>query len=182
MRLLGISGSLRRGSYNAVLLDAAAAECPTDVEFVVWRGLADVPAYNEDADVAPPPLPVAELRAEIERADAMLIATPEYNASVPGALKNALDWASRPYPANALRRKRVAVVGASTGLFGAVWAQAELRKVLSTMGASVIEAGVSVPGAHSAFTTDGRLREPQPALALRRIVHELLEETVERAA
>ena len=88
---------------------------PDDVEFVVWRGLADVPAYNEDVDVVPAPRPVAALRVEIERADAVLIATPEYNASVPGALKNALDWASRPYAANVLRHKRVAVIGASTG-------------------------------------------------------------------
>ena len=182
MRLLGISGSLRRGSYNALLLDAAAAECPSDVEFVVWRGLADIPAYDEDLDLTLPPRPVAVLRAEIERADAMLIATPEYNASVPGALKNALDWASRPYAANVLRHKRVAVIGASTGLFGAVWAQAELRKVLRTMGASVLEAGLSVSAAQSAFTAEGRLREPELARALRRIVHELLEETVERAA
>jgi len=182
MRLLAISGSLRRGSYNAALLDAAAADCPTGVEFVVWRGLADLPAYDEDIDVEPAPRPVAALRAEIERADALLIATPEYNASVPGALKNALDWASRPYSANPLRHKRVAVVGASTGLFGAVWAQAELRKVLQTMGASVLEAGLSVPDAHSAFTAEARLREPALALALRRIVRELVEETVERAA
>jgi chromate reductase, NAD(P)H dehydrogenase (quinone) len=182
MRILAISGSLRRGSYNAALLAAAAAERPPGVEFVVWRGLAGVPAYDEDRDVEPAPRPVAALRAEIERADAVLIATPEYNASVPGALKNALDWASRPYSANPLRHKRVAVIGASTGLFGAVWAQAELRKVLKTTGASVIEAGLSVPAAHSAFTTDGRLREPELALALRRIVHELLEETAQRAA
>jgi chromate reductase len=182
MRLLAISGSLRRGSYNAALLDAAAAERPTGVEFVVWRGLADVPAYDEDADVEPAPRPVAALRAEIQRADAVLVATPEYNASVPGALKNALDWASRPYAANPLRHKRVAVIGASTGLFGAVWAQAELRKVLRTMGAAVLEAGLSVPAAHSAFTADGRLREPELALALRRIVQALVEEAVERAA
>ena len=182
MRLLAISGSLRRGSYNASLLDAAAAECPTGVEFLVWHGLADVPAYDEDIDVEPAPRPVAALRAEIDRADAVLIATPEYNASVPGALKNALDWVSRPYPRNPLRHKRVAVIGASTGLFGAVWAQAELRKVLRTMGASVLEAGVSVPTAHEAFGADGRLRDPESALALRRIVQTLLDETVERAA
>ena len=182
MRLLAISGSLRRDSYNATLLDAAAAECPTGVEFVLWRGLADVPAYDEDMDVEPAPVPVAALRAEIQRADALLIATPEYNASVPGARKNALDWASRPYAANPLRHTRVAVIGASTGLFGAVWAQAELRKVLQTMGASVLEAGLSVPSAPSAFSADGRLREIELALALRRIVHELVEETVERAA
>ena len=182
MRLFAISGSLRRGSYNAALLDAAADERPTGVDFVVWRGLPDVPAYDEDTDVEPAPRPVAALRAEIERADAVLIATPEYNASVPGALKNALDWASRPYSANPLRHKRVAVIGASTGLFGAVWAQAELRKVLRAMGASVLDAGLSVPAAHSAFTADGRLREPELAPVLRRIVHALLEETVERAA
>ena len=130
MRLLAISGSLRSGSHNTELLRAAGADLPEDVEFVLWSGLADIPAYDWDLDVAPPPRPVAELRAEIERSDAVLIATPEYNSSVPGALKNALDWASRPYPGNVLRRKRVAVVGASTGLFGALAAQAELRKVL----------------------------------------------------
>jgi chromate reductase len=182
MRLFAISGSLRRGSYNAALLAAAAAERPTGVEFVIWSGLADVPAYDEDIDVEPAPRPVAELRAAIERADAVLIATPEYNASVPGALKNALDWASRPYAMNPLRDKRVAVIGASTGLFGGVWAQAELRKVLTTMGASVIDSELSVPAAHSAFTGDGRLRDPELALALRQVVQELVEEVVERAA
>jgi chromate reductase len=182
MRLLGISGSLRRGSYNAALLDAAAAECPGHIELVVWTRLADLPAYDEDLDTVTAPLPVAELRAEIERADAVLIATPEYNASVPGALKNALDWASRPYATNVLRKKRVAVIGASTGVFGALAAQAELRKVLNVIGASVLDAALPVPLAHAAFTVDGRLREPELALALRRIMHELLGELVERAA
>jgi chromate reductase, NAD(P)H dehydrogenase (quinone) len=182
MRLLGISGSLRRGSYNAALLGAAAAECPGHIEFVVLKSLADLPAYDEDIDTVTPPLPVAALRAEIERADAVLIATPEYNASIPGALKNALDWASRPYATNVLRKKRVAVIGASTGLFGALVAQAELRKVLNVIGASVLDAALSVPLAHTAFTGDGRLREPDLALALRGIVHELLEELVGRAA
>ena len=182
MRLLAISGSLRRGSYNTALLDAAAAECPADVEFVVWHGLADIPAYDEDLDTVPPPLPVAALRAEIDRADTVLIATPEYNASIPGALKNVLDWASRPYAANVLRNKRVAVIGASTGLLGALAAQAELRKVLETIGATVLETALPVPLARTAFTADGRLREPELALALRRTVHELLEQTVERAA
>ena len=182
MRLLAISGSLRRGSYNAALLEAAAAGCPPDVEFVVWRDLAGLPAYDEDLDAVPPPAPVAALRAEIERADAVLTATPEYNGSVPGALKNALDWASRPYATNVLRRKRVAVIGASTGLFGALAAQAELRRVLNVIGAHVVEATVAVPLAHTAFTADGRLGEPKLALALRRAVHALVEEPVERAA
>ena len=158
MRLLAISGSLRRGSYNAALLDAAAAECPTDVEFVVWRGLADVPAYDEDIDITPAPRPVAALRAEIERADAVLIATPEYNASVPGALKNALDWASRPVMTNVFRGKPVAVIGASTGAFGAVWAQAETRKVLGLIGARVVPVELAV--GHAAE----RLAEPNAEL------------------
>ncbi len=114
MRLLAISGSLRRDSYNSALLQAAAAACPRAAEFVIWRGLADIPAYDEDLDHTPPPA-VTELREEIARAHAVLIATPEYNGSIPGALKNALDWASRPFPDNCLRRKPVAVIGASTG-------------------------------------------------------------------
>ena len=181
-RVVAMSGSLRRGSYNAALIDAAAAECPAHVEFRVWGGLAGIPAYDEDLDTVPPPLPVAALRAEIERADAVLIATPEYNAGIPGALKNALDWVSRPFPHNCLRAKPVAVVGASTGLFGAAWAQAELRKVLTTIGASVIDTGLSVHATDTAFTADGRLREPAMAAALRVLVRDLLERTVRRAA
>ena len=104
MRILAISGSLRRGSYNGALLEAAAAECPADVEFVVWRGLADLPAFDEDLETAPEPLSVATLKGEIARSDAVLISTPEYNASVPGALKNALDqsykeWNRKPFTA-----------------------------------------------------------------------------------
>jgi chromate reductase len=102
---------------------------------------------------------VAAFLAEIDEADALLIATPEYNASVPGALKNALDWASRPFPDNALRGKPVAVVGASTGLFGAVWAQAEARKVLETIGADVLDHELPVGQAHIAFGDDGGLTD-----------------------
>src|SRR5712691_7018107 len=123
MRLLAISGSLRRGSYNSALLDPAAADCPSEVEFYVWRDLARIPSYSEDHDGVP--RAVTGLRDEIARSDAVLIATPEYNASVPGALKNALDWASRPFPANSLRNKPVAVVGASRGILGGGWGQKE---------------------------------------------------------
>ena len=111
-----------------------------------------------------------------------MIATPEYNASIPGALKNALDWASRPFPDNCLRGKPVAVIGASTGLFGAVWAQAELRKVLNTIGAAVLDSELPVPAAHTAFTTDGRLRDPAVAAALRALVHDLVDRTLALAA
>lgn len=179
-RLVAISGSLRRGSFNSTLLAAAAAECPPSVEVVTWRGLADIPAFDEERAPAPPP--VAVLRDELARADAVLIATPEYNASVPGALKNALDWASRPFPRNCLFGKPAAVIGASTGAFGAVWAQAEVRKVLKVIGASVLETGLCVPAADTAFTVDGRLRDPRLAAQLRTIVRELLAHGMSRAA
>ena len=130
MRILGISGSFRRDSHNTRLLRAAAELLPPGAELWLFDGLADLPPYCEDADTHPAPAAVEYLREAIESADALLIATPEYNASIPGVLKNAIDWASRPFPDNALRDKPVAVIGASTGLFGAVWAQADLRKVL----------------------------------------------------
>ena len=182
MRVVGISGSLRAGSHNTALLAAAAASLPAGVEFREWRGLALLPAYDEDGDGRHVPPAVAALRRTIGAADAVLIATPEYNGSIPGVLKNALDWASRPFPDNCLRGKPVAVVGASTGMFGAVWAQAELRKVLGTIGASVLDAQLVVPAAHAAFTPDGRLRDPALAMALRHLVRSLLEAPARRAA
>ena len=93
------------------------------------------------------PRPVHWLREEIGAADAILFATPEYNHSIPGHLKNALDWVSRPHMTNTLRNKPVAVIGASTGMFGAVWAQAELRKVLAAIGARVVDREVPIPAA-----------------------------------
>jgi chromate reductase len=172
MRLLAISGSLRRTSYNSALLDAAA-QYGRGVDFAFWSGLDTIPAYSEDIDGTPPA--VALLKDEIAEADAVLFATPEYNASVPGGLKNALDWVSRPFAANPLRGKHVAVVGASQGAFGAAWAQAELRKILQTIGAHVEERGLFLAHAQHAFTPDGRLRDPQQAAALTSILETLLE-------
>lgn len=160
MRILGISGSLRRGSHNRKLLRAAAASLPSGAELVEWDGLAGLPAFDEDLESAPPTA-VRAFREVVDGADALLIATPEYNASLPGALKNALDWASRPYPDNVLRDKPSAVVGASTGLFGAVWAQAEARKVLGASGARVLDAELPVGIADGAFTADGELADPE---------------------
>ena len=130
MRVLGISGSLRRDSYNRQLLRAAAGLLPPEVELVLFEGLKAIPPFDED-DERTSALAVRRWRGAITNADALLFATPEYNSSIPGALKNAIDWASRPSAAAALRNKPSAVIGASTGMFGAVWAQAELRKVLS---------------------------------------------------
>jgi chromate reductase, NAD(P)H dehydrogenase (quinone) len=157
MRILAISGSLRRGSHNTSLLRAAGELLPPDAELVLWDGLKGVPPYDQDDDVEPAPPAVAELRRAVAAADAVLIATPEYNSSVPGALKNALDWASRPVATNVFRSKPVAVIGSSAGMFGAVWAQAELRKVLAAMGARVAEVEVAVGHAAEKFDEEGRL-------------------------
>jgi chromate reductase len=142
---------------------------------VEWDGLAGLPAYDEDLEAMAPPA-VRAFRAEVEDADAILIATPEYNASIPGALKNALDWASRPFPDNVLRDKPAAVVGASTGLFGAVWSQAEVRKVLKASGAAVLESELPVGLADSAFTEDGELADPELASRLEDLAGDLVRE------
>jgi chromate reductase, NAD(P)H dehydrogenase (quinone) len=171
--VLGISGSLRANSFNTALLRAAARLLPPAARMPLYTDLALVPPYSEDHDAEPAPRPVERLRSLIAAADALLIATPEYNASIPGQLKNALDWASRPYPDNALRRKPVAVVGVSTGLFGAVWAQAELRKVLATAGADVLDDEVAIGSAHDAFDRDLALTDRELSTRLGHILVEL---------
>ncbi len=176
MRILAISGSLRRDSHNTMLLRAAAELLPADVELVFWEGLRDVPPYDEDDDVEPAPPAVAALREAVAGADAVLIATPEYNSSIPGALKNALDWASRPIATNAFRNKPVAVIGSSVGMFGAVWAQAELRKVLAAMGARVADVEVAVGHATEKFDADGRLLDDDVREQLRDAISTLLAE------
>jgi chromate reductase len=173
MRVLAISGSLRRDSHNTRLLRAVAELLPPPAELAFFEGLRDVPPYDEDDDVDPAPTAVQNLRDEIEAADAVLFATPEYNSSIPGQLKNAIDWASRPFPDNALRNKPVAVIGASTGSFGAVWAQAELRKVLGTTGARVIDVELSVGQAPDHFDADGRLTSEETRAGLRHVLNSL---------
>jgi chromate reductase, NAD(P)H dehydrogenase (quinone) len=184
MRILGISGSLRRGSHNRRLLRAAGDALPPGADLAEWDGLRDLPAFDEDLESTPPPA-VQDLLDAIEQADGILIATPEYNASLPGALKNALDWASRPFPDNVLRDKPAAVIGASTGLFGAVWAQAEVRKVLKTSGAHVLESELPVGMADMAFDEEGGLADPELAARLQDLVSDLAREVaapVEQAA
>ena len=149
MKVLAISGSLRRDSYNTRLLHTIAELASDRVEVVVWDGLKDVPPYDEDDESDPGPPAVAALREAIADADAVLFATPEYNRSIPGQLKNALDWLSRPLDRSPLRNKPVSVIGASQGAFGAVWAQAELRKVLGALGARVVDDELSVGHVHA---------------------------------
>jgi chromate reductase len=170
MRILAISGSLRPGSHNASLLRAAGELLSPLDTLELWEGLREVPPYDQDDDVEPAPPAVAALRAAVASADAVLIATPEYNSSIPGALKNALDWASRPIATNVFRNKPVAVIGSSAGMFGAVWAQAELRKVLAAMGARVAEVEVAVGRSQDRFDEEGNLLDDE--------VRELLRDTL----
>ncbi len=168
MRVLGISGSLRRDSHNTTLLRAAGEIAEEHgAEFEVFDGLKAIPPYDEDDDAGIAPASVARFRRAIAHADALLFATPEYNSSIPGALKNAVDWASRPKDTTPLRNKPVAVIGASTGMFGAVWAQAELRKVLGATGARVTEVELAVGHAHEHLDPTGHLSDPAQQEALR---------------
>ena len=177
MKILGIAGSLREGSYNRQLLRLAGESVPDGVEFAVWDGLAGLPAYNED-DEGSGSLPVEAFRAAVADADAVLIVTPEYNGSIPGALKNALDWGSRPRETAVFRGKPVAVIGASTGSFGGIWAHAETRKILGLMGARVVDVEHSLPKAHE------RLADPDDELheQLRAVDAALVAEASARAA
>ena len=148
MRILAISGSLRAGSHNTDLLHAAAAVAPDGVEIELYDGLKEIPPYDADDDIpADQPVAVEHFKAALDEADAVLIATPEYNSSIPGVLKNALDWASRPLVASPVRNKPVAVLSSSTGMFGGVWAAAETRKVMGALGARTLEDTVAVPKA-----------------------------------
>jgi chromate reductase len=179
MRVLGISGSLRRESHNTRLLGVATEHVPPPGELELFEGLKDVPPYDEDDDGDLAPGGARRLREAIAAADAVLIATPEYNSSIPGQLKNALDWASRPFPDNVLRNKPVAVIGASTGSFGAVWAQAEVRKVLGSIGARVVDVELPVAGAEAAFGGN-RLADEELQRRLARILAELVEAAGDR--
>lgn len=177
MRILGISGSLRRDSHNTRLLLAASTELPQDAELVLFEGLRDIPPYDEDIDGEPSPEAVTRLREALADADALLIATPEYNSSIPGQLKNALDWASRPRATSPLRFLPTAVIGASTGAFGAVWAQAELRKVLAASGARVVEGDLAVGHAHDRIADGAPIGDD-----LREQLRAVLAELVRQAA
>lgn len=180
MRILGISGSLRRDSHNSRLLLAAAGLLPPGVELVSFERLKEIPPYDADDEADDHPAVVA-FREAVAQADAVLIATPEYNHSLPGHLKNALDWLSRPLATSPFRGKPAAVIGASTGAFGAVWAQAEARKVLAALGARVVDRELPVPSAEETVHPEGRLNEVELETALGELLAELREATEARA-
>jgi chromate reductase len=175
MKVLAIAGSLREASHNRKLLEAAAGpltELGAEVEILGSDALRSLPHFDEDIE-GEANLAVERLREAIASADGLLIATPEYNSSIPGVIKNAVDWSSRPRAEAAIKGKPVAVIGASTTPFGAVWAQAELRKVLGSAGARAIDAELTVGTAPQAFTEDGRLSDEEP---LREILATLVRE------
>ncbi len=155
LHILGISGSLRRNSYNTALLEAAAELLPPGMTLEIYD-LSQLPMYNQDHE-KPFPKVVEDFRQRLEQADALLIATPEYNASITGALKNAIDWASRP-PNQPMSGKPVAIIGASTGNFGTLRAQLHLRQILTHVGAlTLAKPEVLVARAREAFAPDGDL-------------------------
>jgi chromate reductase len=175
VQILAVSGSLRAGSYNTDLLRAAIDAAPDGVEIRLFdpTGIASLPVYSEDLDDSAVSEPVAQLRKEWGAADGILFATPEYNGSVPGGLKNAIDWASRPILEAALRSKTVSVIGASTGQFGAMWAQADLRKILGLAGARVVGDELPVTRAQDKFDNQGRLIDHELHQRLRLVLETL---------
>jgi len=177
MRILAVSGSLRETSFNTSLLRAALEGAPDGVELELWEGLGDLPLYDEDLEEDAPES-VRRLREDWAGADAILFATPEYNGSVPGGLKNAVDWASRPKLEGVLRNKPVAVVGASTGQFGALWAQQDLKRILGIAGARVVGTEIPVSRAHERFDTEGRLLDGEVFEQLRLHLTTLASEAV----
>jgi chromate reductase, NAD(P)H dehydrogenase (quinone) len=180
MRILAVSGSLRADSLNTSVLRAAAEAAPEGIEVELYdpADIAALPLYDADLDGGDVPEPVERLREAWGSADAILFATPEYNGSVPGGLKNAIDWASRPRLEAALTNQTVSVIGASTGQFGAMWAQADLRKVLGVAGARVVGDELPVSRAHEKFDHAGRLLDAELFERLRLVLGTLAAEAV----
>lgn len=158
IKILGIAGSLRKGSYNRMALKAAQALVPDGATLEIAE-LPDLPGFNQDHEKNPPAA-VTELKARVRAADAILLVTPEYNYSVPGALKNAIDWASRPYGDSAWKGKPVAVMGASVGVLGTARAQYHLRQTFVFLDMPVVNLPeVMIGGAAGKFDTDGNLKD-----------------------
>jgi chromate reductase len=182
MRVLALSGSLRRDSFNTALVRAAMEVAPPGLEIELYEGIAELPHYDADLDIDEVPEAVAELRKRIAAADGLLLATPEYNNSVPGVLKDAIDWASRPFRESALWGKPALVVGTSTNAYGAMLAHADLRKILARAGARVCDGGLSLPKARDSFDAVGRLVDDHARARLAELLGELKREGAAREA
>jgi chromate reductase len=172
---------LRADSHNTALLRTAEALAPADVTLKIYDGLGSIPPFNED-HLEPRPASVVDLESAVMAADGLLIATPEYNSSVPGVLKNALDWMSRPLESSPVRNKPTAVIGASTGMFGAIWAQDETRKIMSTIGARVIKLQLPVASVDEKRVAGGLLDDEDLKRELRVALEALANSVRERQA
>jgi NAD(P)H-dependent FMN reductase len=181
VRILALVGSLRAGSHNRQLAEAAVKLAPEGAEVVLFEGLADIPFYNEDIDVeGSTPATAAKLREAAQDADAF---APEYNGTIPAVLKNAIDWLSRPYGAGAFGGKPVAVVGTAFGQFGGVWAQDETRKAVGIAGGKVIEdIKLSIPGSVTRFAETHPVDDAEVAAQLTEVVARLHGHAGEAAA
>ncbi len=178
LRVLGIAGSLRAGSYNRALLRAAQELAPEGMEIATFD-LAPIPAYNADVERQGLPEPVAALKAAIRGADVLLIATSEYNRSIPGVLKNALDWASRPPTNSPLNGKPVAIMGVSTGSYGTVRAQGHLRQVcVATNMLPLNRPELYVARAEEKFDAEGRLTDAKTRNRVGKLLQALVEWTL----
>jgi chromate reductase len=173
LTILGIAGSLRRGSYNRAALRAAEQVLPADTTLVTFE-IDGLPLYNQDDEERPSPA-LTEFKRAIRAADAILFASPEYNYSIPGVLKNAIDCASRPYGDNAWAGKPVALMSASIGAFGGIRAQYHLRQTFVFLDMyPVNQPEVAIANAEKAFTEDGELRDE----TTRKLMGGLLKELV----
>jgi chromate reductase len=159
-RVAGIAGSLREGSLNKGLLRAAAELAPAGMEITIYARLGDIPPYNDDVFVKGDPEPVADLKTFISGADALLVATPEYNYGIPGVLKNAIDWASRPAGKSMLNRKPAAIMGCSPGLGGTIRSQHALRQYfVFTETYAMLQPEIKIPSAAPLFDATGKLTD-----------------------
>lgn len=184
VRILALVGSLRAGSHNRQLAEAAAKHAPTGTDIELFEGLAEVPFYNEDIDVeGGVPAAAARLREAAGRADAFLLFSPEYNGTMPAVLKNAIDWLSRPYGAGALTGKPAAVVGTAFGQFGGVWAQDDVRKAVGIAGGAVLEdAKLSIPGSVTRFAELHPADDAEVVTSLTEVIRQVTEQTATAAA
>lgn len=174
----GIAGSLRTGSLNRALLRAARELAPADMEIRIFDGMADIPLYNQDVEVIGDPEPVQALKRAIGEADALLVVTPEYNHGVPGVLKNAIDWASRPPRGSVLAGKPAAILGASPGVTGTARAQSQLRQAFVFTNTPVLpQPEILVYRAHEKFDADGRLTDEKTREFVGKLLHELADWT-----
>ena len=173
MKILVISGSIRAGAYSATLGRATGELAPGSAEVSFYEGLGSIPAFDQDLEPGRTPEPVTDLRRRIEGTDALLLVTPEYNASIPGALKNAIDWASRPHGSSALMGRPTAIVSTAPSPFGGAWANQHLRKILTITGTPVVETELAIGKVDTKLGPDGALTDDETREAFASLLAEL---------